>query len=111
MENRRILRWKSFSIMRKAQIIAGVIAAFVTVVMNIPFTIDKYSPMARVVFDLGMTLAMPTWMLWRALGMGGGPILFAVAETIINSILSVITVTVIGGIVGEITKPLRRNRP
>jgi hypothetical protein len=75
------------------------IGALVTFVINIPFIIDKYSPMASVVFDLGITLAMPTSAIWRAFGNPQGHLLFVALEVAINSLLFVIAGTLIGWIV------------
>jgi hypothetical protein len=99
MENRRILNWKNWSVIRKAQVIAGAIGALVTFVINIPFSIDKYSPVASVLFDLGMALAMPTWAVWQAFGNPKGHLLFVALEIVINSFLCVIAGTLIGWII------------
>ena len=84
--------------------------ALITFGINIPFSIDKYSPMASVIFDLGMTLAMPTWMLWKAFGNPHGHLLFVVLEIVINSFLCLIAGTLIGCIIREVRKLIRSNR-
>jgi hypothetical protein len=115
MENRRILNWKNFSIIRRTQIIAGIIGAFVTITMNIPWGIDvgKYSPIADIGFQFWLILLKPTLAIWKAAGIEGrgGQLLFVAAETIINSFLCVIAGTLIAWIFQEVRKLIRSNRP
>jgi hypothetical protein len=110
MENRRVLSWKSWSVIRKAQIIAVGIGAFATIAISLPFTVDKYSPIANVLFDLGMAVAMPTLEIWKAFGNPQGHLLFVVVEVIVNSFSCAVAGTFIGWTVREVKKITGRAR-
>lgn len=120
MEDPPLFDWKNWSTFRKGQIIAGATGAFVTIASWIPIGIlfGKYSSVSEFLFQFGFLLLMPTWAICKAAGIEGaaqlfigGQFLFVALEVIINSFICVIVATLIGGLVREITKPLKRKRP
>lgn len=114
MENRRVLNWKSWSIIRKAQVIAGAIGGLVTITLTSPIGLifGKDSSISDFLLQVWYIFLTPTLAIWKAAGIEGrgGQLLFVVAETVINSSLCIIAGTVIGRILQEINQMKRRNR-
>ena len=103
MENPETPKRRGWSIVRKAQIITGVIGAFVTIIGMIPFPfLDNLSPhgaASNFRFDVVMYLVTPTAIIADLLGVDQGLLsgwigLFTVV--IVNTLLCIIIGTFAG---------------
>ena len=109
MEDSQLLKRKQWSVVRKAQMIAGMLGALITLIMTWPFSRSGSGPTrdgvaSDFLFDAFLFLIRPTVKLCEALGISQGHLWLWPLGILVNTFLCIIIGTFIGWIMSLMSK-------